>query len=308
MPKKGYKQTEEHKRHQRESQTGKKRPPITDEHRRKLSDAGKGKKRAPFTEEHLRHMSESNKGIPKPPRTEEHKRNISEAKKGENNPFFGKTFSDEHRRKLSGSNSSNWKGGISFEPYCILFTKEFKERVREYFGYQCVECGEKQNGRKLDVHHVNFNKDTCCDDSTPIFVPLCRSCHSKTNFNRDYWQTHFTDMIDQHYGGKCYLSKEEIPLLMQQLIIIGKLNGVERMTKISRHEKEINIIKSELEEAGLSKQVISIGTSLGGQIVLIMDDILAGSDVIVMSDIVERIGGYWYIKGMDKHIEIHFHR
>jgi hypothetical protein len=30
-------------------------------------------------------------------------------------------------------NNANWQGGISFEPYCILFNNEFKERVREFW-------------------------------------------------------------------------------------------------------------------------------------------------------------------------------
>src|SRR5208337_386546 len=33
-------------------------------------------------------------------------------------------------KNLIGEKSPGWKGGISFEPYCIKFNKEFKERVR----------------------------------------------------------------------------------------------------------------------------------------------------------------------------------
>ena len=32
-----------------------------------------------------------------------------------------------------GDNNSNWHGGISFEPYCIKFNKDYKESVRELF-------------------------------------------------------------------------------------------------------------------------------------------------------------------------------
>lgn len=116
----------------------------------------------------------------------------------------------EIKEKLTGKNHPNWQGGIAFEPYCPKFNEEFKERVREFFGYICVECSTPQNGERLHVHHVNFNKDTCCDSTIPLFVPLCRACHGKTQHNRPYWQQHFTDMINQYYGGKCYLPKAEV--------------------------------------------------------------------------------------------------
>lgn len=110
-----------------------------------------------------------------------------------------------------GENAAGWNGGTSFEPYCPKFNKEFKTRVRAFFGYTCAECGmsEEENGKALGVHHVIYNKNTCCDSTTPLFVPLCVHCHSKTNSRREYWQTHFTELINTKYGGKCYYTKEE---------------------------------------------------------------------------------------------------
>jgi hypothetical protein len=175
---------------------------------------------------------------------------------GERNPFYGKSLSEDHRRKIHdariktiikicptcgnsfsnkgysrkiycsddcgrsaikksnsrrcGKNSALWKGGISYEPYCPRFTKEFKERVRAFFGYQCIECGTPQNGELLHVHHVNYNKQSCCDNTIPLFVPLCRGCHTKTTHSkRKDWENHFTDIINQYYGGKCYFTKDE---------------------------------------------------------------------------------------------------
>jgi len=112
-----------------------------------------------------------------------------------------------------GPKSHNWKGGISYEPYCPKFTNEFKERVRAFFGYQCQMCGHvwQEGERKLAVHHVNFRKDSCCSNEImPLFVPLCHQpCHTKTNFNRVFWEYWFTEMINHLYGGKCYFTKEE---------------------------------------------------------------------------------------------------
>lgn len=194
----------------------------SEETKRKIGNAHKGRR---LTDEHKRNISITHKGNPllAKPKSEEHKRKIGEAHKGKPKSEetkqklrianTGKTMSPESRKKISdaqiGEKSPHWKGGISFEPYCVKFNKQFKERVRAFFGYKCVECEAPQNGIKLHVHHVNFNKNTCCDDSIPLFVPLCRSCHSKTGFNREYWQRHFTDIINTYYGGKCYLTQEE---------------------------------------------------------------------------------------------------
>ena len=135
-------------------------------------------------------------------------------------PMLGKHHTEETKKKMSkihmglhlGDKSPNWRGGISFEPYCILFNDEFKERVREYFGRCCYICNknEIENGRKLDVHHVTYNKETCCDDSIPLFVPLCLSCHMKTNAHRKFWKEFFILSLEYLTNNKCYFSKEEM--------------------------------------------------------------------------------------------------
>jgi hypothetical protein len=223
---------------------------LSEETKRKLSEARKGKfcgeknphYGKPQSEEARRKISEANKR--RPPISEETRHKLSLAGMGKIGPMTGKHHSEATKEKmsisrkanpvkfwlgkhqppeiiqkrlshamLSGEDHPNWQGGISFEPYCPRFTREFKERVRAFFDYRCVECGTPQNGRKLHIHHVTFNKKTCCDSSIPLFVPLCKSCHSKTNFNREYWKQHFTEIINTYYGGKCYLSQEEMTQL-----------------------------------------------------------------------------------------------
>lgn len=125
---------------------------------------------------------------------------------------WGKYCSKECQSKhQTGANAPGWLGGKSYEPYCILFNNDFKDRVRAFFGNRCVICGKPQDEckRKLSVHHVIYNKNTCCDDSDKLFVSLCGVCHNKTNFNREYWQEYFTKMIKEEYDGKCYYTKEE---------------------------------------------------------------------------------------------------
>ena len=126
-------------------------------------------------------------------------------------------ISEETRIKMSKNNNSckgdkhpAWKGGISFEPYCPKFNDEFRERVRAFFGYQCQfpGCGRiwHHDERKLAVHHVNYNKNTCCDVSIPLFVPLCSlKCHNKTNHKREFYKKIFTELIITKYKGQCYL-------------------------------------------------------------------------------------------------------
>lgn len=107
----------------------------------------------------------------------------------------------ENRR---GKNSANWQGGISFEPYCVKFNNEFKEYIREKFGRVCFLCPktEEENGRRLSVHHVNYNKDCGCDeDDTCQFVPLCIGCNAKVNFNRKMWEKKIKDMLHNKLNG-----------------------------------------------------------------------------------------------------------
>lgn len=108
-----------------------------------------------------------------------------------------------------GEKNPNWRGGISFEPYCPKFNEEFKERVRNFFDRTCQICGkpEKDDIRRLHVHHVNYEKMVCCNDTPPLFIPLCSSCHIKTNFNRGYWEWMLTEFVMICFNGESYLPK-----------------------------------------------------------------------------------------------------
>lgn len=232
--------TKEAREKQAESMRGKKH---TKEARKKISDSLKGHKVSKKTRKKL---SKANKGkvsgkdhpnfgksLPK-----EQRKKISETLKGKmigsKHPNYGKPMSKEQKEKISkalkgknnprfgkiGDQTPGWKGGISFEPYCPRFNNEFKERVREFFGRICFNCGkseeeqikkQKQNGKRhqrLIVHHINYEKMACCDDTIPLFVPLCASCHGKTNFNRKRWEEKFTNELMDKYNGECYLPKQ----------------------------------------------------------------------------------------------------
>jgi hypothetical protein len=216
--------SEDHRRKLSEAHTGKH---LSEDHRRKLSEAITGEKHPLFgkhlPEETRRKMSEANTGEKHPNYgkhlPEETRRKLSEANTGEKNPLFGKPLSEDHRIKLLDAGRGIWYGNATEQPYCDLFNEEFKERVRAFYGYACVECGTPQNGRKLDVHHAHYDKRTCCKPGEAVgnrhFVALCKSCHGKTNSNRHYWEQHFTDMINNFYGGKSYFTKEEMEIVIK---------------------------------------------------------------------------------------------
>jgi len=106
----------------------------------------------------------------------------------------------------SGNLHPNWAGGISFEPHNPSFNKALKEQIRQRDNYQCQDCGilQKDLGRKLDVHHIDYDKK---NDDPMNLISLCKSCHMKTNYNKEDW-------IDYYQG------KEERTDLMEAIELI----------------------------------------------------------------------------------------
>lgn len=92
-----------------------------------------------------------------------------------------------YMEKLKGIANPNWKGGLSFEPYPLGWNKTFKEQIRQRDGRKCKICGipEIECKRKLNVHHIDYNKNNLSPDN---LISLCGSCHTKTNGNRAYFQ------------------------------------------------------------------------------------------------------------------------
>lgn len=89
---------------------------------------------------------------------------------------------------ISGEEHYNWKNGKSFEPYPSKFTKSLKRKVKKRDNHTCQICKAKEKSTVFHVHHIDYNKDNCSMDN---LITLCNSCHSKTNFNRKYWEKFF---------------------------------------------------------------------------------------------------------------------
>lgn len=83
-------------------------------------------------------------------------------------------------------NNPNYVHGKCYEPYPLGWNRTFKEQIRYRDNYKCQICGchEVENCRKLDVHHIDYNKKNLKENN---LISLCLRCHMKTNFNREYW-------------------------------------------------------------------------------------------------------------------------
>jgi hypothetical protein len=182
----------------------------SEETRRKLSEAHKGKI---LSDEHKKKLSESHKGQ-KPSLETLQKRSLALKGKLACNKGIPHTYSVRLKiveTMIGGFWYGNVQESRDSPQYCEKFNADLKERVRAFFGYRCVECGAPQNGKKLDVHHVWYNKKACCDDTPRSLVALCHKCHTKTTRgDRTYWSNHLQEIINTQYDGRCWLSREEM--------------------------------------------------------------------------------------------------
>lgn len=199
---------------------------VSEETKAKMSAAKMGENHPNFgktlTEDTCAKISASKIGKP---RSEETRTKLSAASielwkdpefrdkhSGENNHNFGKTFSKEHRAKMSvsgiGENNPSWRGGISFEPYCPAFNGQLKEKIRNRDNRTCVLCGksEIQNGRRLSVHHIDGDKMQGCDGKKWYLCALCHSCNSRP----DTIEKEFLIMTNQNrIGGGIAIERTE---------------------------------------------------------------------------------------------------
>jgi len=164
----------------------------SDETKRKISEAGKGRKMSEKTKEKMREVFRGNKSYMfGKPKSQEIRKKLSEANKGRHP-------SEETRRKMSdaqrGEKGSNWRGGISFESYTQDWRDDLKDSIRKRDNYVCQICGMHQSelNYKLHCHHIDYNKKNC---NPRNLIVLCRSCHMKTNFNREYWTGYFNNQL-----------------------------------------------------------------------------------------------------------------
>jgi len=100
----------------------------------------------------------------------------------------GRRHSPESLAKISGSRCNFWKGGVSFENYPKEFNASLKLKIRDRDNHTCQLCNrlESQFKRKLDVHHIDFDKKNI---KLSNLISLCRDCHTITTQYKDYYKS-----------------------------------------------------------------------------------------------------------------------
>jgi len=75
--------------------------------------------------------------------------------------------------------------------YPLEFNNDLKEKIRERDGRKCQLCGRKKKngGRRLHVHHIDYDKTNCSSDN---LIALCGKCHRQTSSKRDFWTRYFS--------------------------------------------------------------------------------------------------------------------
>lgn len=113
-----------------------------------------------------------------------------------NSPEVKKKISEVKKgiRTVWGEKHGNWLGGVSFEPYGIEFNKELKKQIRIKFENKCFECNfsEEKLGYKLSIHHIDYDKK---NNNEYNLIPLCKGCHTQTNYERSDWMDYFKDKL-----------------------------------------------------------------------------------------------------------------
>ena len=108
--------------------------------------------------------------------------------------------------RMSGENHPQWKGGIACDPYCDIWVdKEYKESIKERDNYICQNEDCWGTAKRLNIHHINYNKKDC---SPKNLITLCNSCNSRANHNREEWQKYYEKIIIK--GGQMQDFKDRI--------------------------------------------------------------------------------------------------
>jgi len=98
-----------------------------------------------------------------------------------------------------------WKGGIANTPYPFEFNKDLKLYIKGIYGFTCQLCRKET---KLTVHHIDYDKNNLKLNN---LIPLCRSCHGKTNCYRDYWKVYLKNFVvfDENCPSEINVYKEK---------------------------------------------------------------------------------------------------
>lgn len=81
--------------------------------------------------------------------------------------------------RFTGKDSPHYVHGQGNFPYPNEFSDTLKTKIRKRDNNKCQKCGklEKDHFRKLDIHHIDYNKFNCDELN---LISLCTGCHIRT--------------------------------------------------------------------------------------------------------------------------------
>jgi len=98
---------------------------------------------------------------------------------------------------FSGEGNPNWRGGLSYEPYCNNWTQEYKKYIKQRDGYKCLNpCCNSLNNKNLVVHHIDYRKKNCDQYN---LITICNTCNTQANFNRNWYKAWYNAIIYRRY-------------------------------------------------------------------------------------------------------------
>jgi len=100
-----------------------------------------------------------------------------------------------------GKNNGRYIDGRSSEIYPSEYTPYLRAKIRKRDNHTCQgkDCGitEKEYiiiyDRVLEIHHIDYNKQNCDEEN---LITLCHKCNLKVNYNREYWEEYFENIIE----------------------------------------------------------------------------------------------------------------
>jgi len=100
-------------------------------------------------------------------------------------------FHEWYSLNKRGENNHLWRGG-NIQQYPGDWREALRESIRERDGYECNMCSAPETKQRHCIHHIDYDRDNLEPDN---LLTLCRSCHTKTNFNRHFWQDNLAEFM-----------------------------------------------------------------------------------------------------------------